>query len=158
MSIDTILQFACTEPIREGARYLTREQAIQRYKDKVNEPENTELAGFLFNLDSMKQFISDIDAYNEGAQEGFKIEGMRIWKTKSYANEGNGEQLLDDLIITPTLADETDLHGTCEGKDVGPEVSTGNLLLILGSARPCPNLCGRGPSFFHELDLSTCSE
>ncbi|MDG1332298.1 MAG: hypothetical protein P8P74_08200 [Crocinitomicaceae bacterium] len=158
MSIESILQFVCTAPVREPARYLTREEAVLRYNDKKDVPENPNLAGFHFNLDTIKQFISEIDKHNETAQEDFQIKGIRIWKSKSLADDGSGPQLLDDLVLTPTIESETDLHGTCEGKDVAPQNSTEGRLLMLGSARPCPNLCGHGPSFYHELDTSECPE
>lgn len=155
MSIQSILERACNAPVREPARYLTRQEAVRRYADKQTLPEDEELSGFHFNLETIKQLIADIDKYNETADPAFEIKGIRIWKAKSHADDGSGPQLLDDVVLTPTIEGETDLHGKCEGKDVFPE-SDPEKLLILGSARPCPNLCGTGPDFFHQLNVTEC--
>ena len=151
MAIEDIMKIACERPVREKPRYLEREEAEKRYKDRKSEGEDTTIRGFHFTLDELKAFIADLEAYNEGKPMPDKVAGIRIWKAKSALNidsepKGDG----DDVLLTPTLSNETDIHATKAGD--GCVDSKGNLL-ILSSARPCPNLCGPGgPKFFYEYE------
>lgn len=171
---DEILKFICEVQVRDEARYLTREEANRRYCRKSKNPENENISGFHFDLTTIKKFIHDIDKFNESkiigddGTERFRnhdeiICGIRIWKAKSWATIKNPETEVvvaegnaDDIIITPALHNQSDIHASKLGDSA---LGDSENLLILGNGQPCPNLCVGSPiDFFHEYKGHECPD
>lgn len=143
-------------------RFLTRNEAVERFEQREGADDcGGDISGFFFTLAKMELFIAEIKKYNCTEPE-YPVEGIRIWQAKSDEYGA----LLEDVVITPTRKDGSDIHAY--GDDLKAPIVTGNsrnskgteeTLLILGSSRPCPNLCGppREPAikFFHQYQRPT---
>lgn len=140
-------------PNQESERFITREEAIRRFDCREGAaPGNADVSGFYFTLKILETFIARINEYNTNVTEtSEEIAGIRIWQAKSYAHDSH--ILIEDVVITPTKADGSDIHAYEAGEILTGPKAPGQVnkpLLILSSSRPCPNLCGvPGPKFFH---------
>lgn len=155
-------------PNVQPERFLTREEAIKRFDARDGAvPCEGDVSGFFFSLDILEIFMERIKTYNNDPAHTNKVGGVRIWQAKSNAFYGPAtppyaEKLVEDVILVPTRKDKSDFHAYPEGEYLTgptpvllPGEPSHTPLLILGSSRPCPNLCGAPEPFFHHYRRTT---
>lgn len=97
--------------------------------------------GHTFGLDTMKEFISNIDTYNSNiSNETDRINAIRVYYGMSQRHDPDfplnpKDGYFKDVFFMPVLATGEDLYKIHHLLPAVP---------VLGESRPCPNQCGLG--------------
>lgn len=102
-----------------------------------NDPHDPKLIfGQLLGLNTLKSFIAKIDDYNNSAEPGESIAGVRVYNAMSrrpFLPSPDDQKLLPDIIVLPVFEN---------GDDFYKIVMLTDPAMALSNAMPCPNQCG----------------
>jgi hypothetical protein len=150
MILQDFIDKACQSTLKNSPRqpeFIGYKEAFYR----VNTVYDQKVVGaHQFSLDILKEYIQEIDLYNNSFAEDDpkRITSIRAWKAVSDYDKNNN--CVIDLLLVPVRLDGDDAHAHSES---APKYSKDNSkMLMLGSLRPCPNLCGSPGKFFHTSD------
>lgn len=148
MSLPNLINQFCQELDNIGAasripQFIAYNEAYYRVKKRYV---HNDIGGFLFSLDIIREFIDEIDSYNAAlpVNDIREITSIRAWKAVSDFDQAH--KCLDDLLLVPVRSDGDDSHAHNETIPTYSKDPT--KMLMLGSLRPCPNLCGQKKYFF----------
>lgn len=150
MTLQDFIDKTCQSTLHNSPRkpkFIDYKEAFYRVSTVYNQKV---VGAHQFSLDILKEYIEEIDLYNNSLAEGDpkKITSIRAWKAVSKYDEDHS--CVDDLLLVPVRLDGDDAHAHSES--VPKYSKDGTKMLMLGSLRPCPNLCGTSGKFFHTSD------
>ena len=127
--------------IHESRFYDFSEACVSVLKRQQRHP-NDDLGAFMFSYEQFIEFADEVRRIHNSST-GTEVGGIRLWKGFNDINGNCSETLLMMPVHKTT---ETDLFRIDNTRPTAPNIP--DKLLILGDARPCPNMCGSADTQF----------